>query len=217
MDASVYLRPCDKTIQDCRDRFCNFARFGGFPKFKEIGMRIYVAAPFPDRDRAREVRDTLVEDGHSVTARWLDMEHTDYGTEARFATMDVADVEKADLLLVLGGPGSRGGKHTELGIALAHRKPVIVIGEAEQVFHHHPLVWCNGDWRTIINNFAWKVIVGAVDGKILWNEWGDDKTVNLSKSGSFKLHECPEGRRYPEYAIPEPRPGESWIWESALA
>lgn len=76
--------------------------------------------------------------GILVTSRWHD-----YGSmnQTQASVMDVEDVEKADLVLcVTGDRHSRGGKHAEVGAALALGKPVLLLGPREMVHHYNPLV-----------------------------------------------------------------------------
>lgn len=106
-------------------------------------MKIYVAASFTkQKTEAAEVAATLRAVGHVITSRWLEVE-PEYDTSdmSRHALMDEADVRVADVIVCLtGDTASRGGRHTEVGIAIALNKRVILIGPREQVFHWHPLV-----------------------------------------------------------------------------
>lgn len=107
----------------------------------------YLAASYPRKDEAIIVRDQLLIHGFECTSRWLDGrpgEGYEKGVSAmpsRFAIEDAEDVVRGDFLVSLtGDTKSRGGRHTELGIAIALGKRCFLLGELEQVFHHHPLV-----------------------------------------------------------------------------
>jgi hypothetical protein len=56
--------------------------------------------------------------------------------------MDFDDVREADVCIAFtepaDGPQGRGGRHTELGIALALGQRVIIVGPREHVFHCLP-------------------------------------------------------------------------------
>lgn len=123
-------------------------------------MKVYLAAPYVARDTLRVCADELVGIGITVTSSWLrgqaDIQigsgaALDESDEAvrEHCRQDFADVAKADTLVVFTGlaiesmriPGGNGpmlhtgGRHVETGYALARDIPVIVIGDAENVFH----------------------------------------------------------------------------------
>jgi hypothetical protein len=51
------------------------------------------------------------------------------------------DVIMSDEVVCLSGDAySKGGRHSEVGAAIALGKRVWLIGPREQVFHYHPLV-----------------------------------------------------------------------------
>jgi len=113
-------------------------------------VKVYLAAKFEQQKTMRGVRDFLVNDGHEVTSRWIDVEHesdeahtvTDSLRE-HYAAMDVDDVLKADVLVAFsnprGEPGTGGGRHVEFGIALQAGKFIIVVGpKGEHIFHYWP-------------------------------------------------------------------------------
>lgn len=98
----------------------------------------YLAASFPQRAEARKIAEMIPA---VCTSRWLHGKHEEYGTEAEFAATDVDDVRSAEAIIVLTGDSrTRGGRHTELGIALALGKKCYIVGPREQVFHYHPEV-----------------------------------------------------------------------------
>jgi len=78
-----------------------------------------------------------------VRARWLTGTHegaTDPKTLAWCAEEDMEDIKNADLLIAFSEHPhvgfTSGGRHVELGFALAYWKRVVVIGPAENLFHH---------------------------------------------------------------------------------
>lgn len=108
---------------------------------------IYLCAAFGRQAEMRHYRTTLQRDGYTVTSRWIDMPAvapTDPAAQGDIAEVCLIDVARADALIAYTEPvGSAyftGGRHVEVGIALAWGMPVYVIGPVENVFHCHPRV-----------------------------------------------------------------------------
>jgi nucleoside 2-deoxyribosyltransferase len=105
-------------------------------------MKIYVAGPWKHRDKARIAADQLTLAGHTVISRWL-REHEDsihHVALQREAMHDVQDLEQCSAVVYLNIEKSEG-KATELGMALALGKLVILVGERENnVFLHLPQI-----------------------------------------------------------------------------
>lgn len=107
-----------------------------------IGIKAYIAAPWPIRERAIAVRRLLALRGIQCTAGWL--------TDARLslddatATMDLSDVARADVLVAINpvawADQGTGGRHVELGFALGLQKPIVLLGVRSNIFHHLNLV-----------------------------------------------------------------------------
>ncbi len=120
--------------------------------------RVYLAARFKRIEEMRRHAEQLMPIGYEITSRWLDevdgkpfaqtsskvVELMTDDEAMDCAINDLEGVEQCDLLLAFtdrrGSRHTGGGRHTELGAALALRKEVFLIGEAEQVFHCHPTV-----------------------------------------------------------------------------
>ena len=102
-------------------------------------IRVYIAAPFIHRDKAREARDYLIREGYEVTAHWLDLESDsdDPPMLRREAQQDWHDVITANVLLLLNISKSEG-KAVEQGIALQKGIPIVAIGRPSNVFHRLP-------------------------------------------------------------------------------
>jgi nucleoside 2-deoxyribosyltransferase len=100
-------------------------------------MKIYIAAPYPLRNYARQVADMLVEHGFIVTARWM-KDGDELSDE--WARNDLDDVRSADLLLAINSEVWRnkgtGGRHIEFGYALALGKKIVVMGVRTNIFHY---------------------------------------------------------------------------------
>lgn len=124
-------------------------------------MRIYLASRFSRKDELRGYAQQLERMGHSVTSRWLYGEHDvadEYAMtveeQALFAAHDLMDIEHADMLIAFTEPAhsdaSRGGRHVELGYALARQKRVIVIGYRENIFCCLPGVLYLETWQDLV-------------------------------------------------------------------
>ena len=130
-------------------------------------MKIYLAAPYAARDILKEHVPLFEYHGHEITCGWLKgtrpLGESSYGisevstqeeVEAH-AQMDLEDVEQADVVVLytagyvaeIGGLDpvahnlTSGGRHVEVGYALAKGKPVIVIGPLENIFQRGLCLW----------------------------------------------------------------------------
>lgn len=118
---------------------------------------IYLAARFGRRDELVEYSRLLFDRGYLTTSRWLtqhqkiDLHAKDASYTERqrmeFAIHDYEDVLRAQRIIAFtedpreNAPGGRrGGRHVELGIALAAGKHIYVVGHRENVFCHLPQV-----------------------------------------------------------------------------
>lgn len=108
-------------------------------------MRVYIAADSYMQAQVRQLRDELVALGVEVTSRWIDAKLEAFNPTSevdlqRAAENNFSDIERA-VFLVAYNPKSRhmsgtGGRHVEMGYALARYKPVLYVGESlENVFH----------------------------------------------------------------------------------
>jgi hypothetical protein len=114
------------------------ARFSRLPELIEYKHEIEALAP------ALEAEVT-------VNSRWLLGGHEWVGTpdeeipvehNAGFAQDDIDDLMAADLIVCFtesprSGP-ARGGRHVEMGYALAKGKPILTVGHRENVFYCLP-------------------------------------------------------------------------------
>lgn len=116
----------------------------------------YLAARFGRRAELEGYVPLFNKCGFDVTARWV------YGGEAGLtrtdiAVMDLNDVLAADCFILFTEeykslqPG--GGRFVEFGYALALDKQVIVIGDYENVFTHHPDVKVFKDLDTFVLHY----------------------------------------------------------------
>lgn len=123
---------------------------------------IYLASRYSRRDELKDYADQLMRAGHMVTSRWLYGDHqisddglSEEGSEAErlwFAMEDYEDLKAADTIINFTEPprsvASRGGRHVEFGMAVAHGHKLIVVGHRENVFHCLPLVEFFPDWKS---------------------------------------------------------------------
>lgn len=100
-------------------------------------MKIYIAAPYPTRDAAIAAMHQLEALGHMITSRWLKAPDELADEHAR---KDLADVAEADALIALNPAGwediGTGGRHVELGYALALDKQIVLVGRRSNIFHY---------------------------------------------------------------------------------
>lgn len=109
-------------------------------------MKIFVSGKIGVHDTVQQAMRALEKRGHQITFDWTLIEHLrpyeeNAATAARAATLEVAGVKRADLLVMF--VHERGvGMFVEFGVALALDKPVVVIGlpPARTMFFFHPLV-----------------------------------------------------------------------------
>lgn len=120
-------------------------------------MLIYLCAAYERRLFMLAQADALESAGHSVVSRWVFGEHEGGAltpeASARYAREDLEDLDRAHVLIAMGEHRGRyfsGGRHVELGYALARRKIVILVGPAENVFHHSDGVHRVNTWGEVL-------------------------------------------------------------------
>jgi nucleoside 2-deoxyribosyltransferase len=107
-------------------------------------LKIYIAAPWVRRPEAIAAGDRFIAAGHTLTCQWFTHETdgdpldstgvTCNPDSIRFqANEDIADVRRADVLVVLNLQKSEG-KAVETGIALAAGIPVVSVGPRSNIF-----------------------------------------------------------------------------------
>jgi nucleoside 2-deoxyribosyltransferase len=109
-------------------------------------IRVYLAGRYARRSELRTVAEELRDHGYEVTSRWLFEDASipegvlaPQGRALEVAEMDFEDVRCSDMCIAFtehrDSPQGKGGRHTELGVALALDQDVILIGPREHVFH----------------------------------------------------------------------------------
>lgn len=113
-------------------------------------MKVYIASAYQTRDTVRAHVADLTSVGIQCTSRWLNEKveitpgtvgaATDLSDEAvrQHVSTDLTDVAAADTLVLFTASATGhiggGGRHVEMGYALALDKHVVVIGTPENVF-----------------------------------------------------------------------------------
>lgn len=109
---------------------------------RKIGIKVYVAAPWIDKDLAQAVGDLVEAANCNITHKWWLFEGQEEDASTAFkqecAELDVNGVKSADCLLLINSNKSEG-KAVEQGIAIANSLPIIVIGEQKSnIFQYLP-------------------------------------------------------------------------------
>lgn len=139
-------------------------------------MKIYLAARYSRRIELCQYKAELEAMGHLITSRWLNGSHQidhdgqpigEHGEKLfeegegesadamrrRFVTEDVADVQRADIMIAFTeaprSGHSRGGRHVELGLAIAWEKAIFIVGPFENLFCYLPQITQRLDWESV--------------------------------------------------------------------
>lgn len=141
-------------------------------------MRIYLAGPYSKREQLRAYGDELTRVGFTIASTWLEETHEiNAGTTGAASALtddqvsghamtDLLDVERSDLLVLFTAPSvglapeqnTSGGRHVETGYALALKKPVIVVGEPENVFHRLRTITVVPDWHEAVLELSHRLV-----------------------------------------------------------
>jgi nucleoside 2-deoxyribosyltransferase len=102
-----------------------------------VNLSVYLAAPFELRPDAIRLMHWLEARGVTVTSTWL---RQDDEVSDMHARQDLADVDRADVLVALNPPewsrAGTGGRHVEFGYAVAKGKRIVLCGSRSNMFHH---------------------------------------------------------------------------------
>jgi nucleoside 2-deoxyribosyltransferase len=124
-------------------------------------LNVYLASRHEDRPEIVKIRKCLIANNINVTSRWLtqggvikqligvrkcDIVENQREGCLRVQTNDLEDIDAADVVVVFSPKkafcNSTGGRHVEFGYALGTKKPLILVGFRENVFHWNPKVVC---------------------------------------------------------------------------
>lgn len=118
-------------------------------------MKIYIAAPWKDKELMPAIADRVEGAGHSITHKWWLVENTPESDRTvqilrDQALKDVLGVKESDLVLVINSAKSEG-KSLEQGVAIGDNKPIVIVGKRGEfsmnVFHY-------------LDNYRWVETVG---------------------------------------------------------
>lgn len=111
-------------------------------------MKVYLANQYRHKELMKLAATELRSKGIEVTSTWPDEPHEpnaqmdDLSGEhlVEYAYRDLLEISQADYMVFFSvsptTPTVRGGRHVEFGYALGLRKPVLVVGPKENIFHH---------------------------------------------------------------------------------
>lgn len=155
-------------------------------------MRIMLSAPYELRPVMEAYSRHLEHSGHVVTSRWVTGAH-ELNSEVLlpgYCLEDEQDVKDANVLLFYAGPGARkrkmrGGAHTEVGMALAQGKTVLILGSRQNVFHFHPNIvrlanfaaadrWLGSNRPVPVYTMGGHVLMHDDDGLFRWRDQNVD-------------------------------------------
>lgn len=141
-------------------------------------MRVYLAGPYAKREQLRAYGEELTRVGFTVCSSWLEETHeinagtvdsaaelTDEAVD-KHAVEDLVDVQRSDLLVVFTAKSLgltrdeafSGGRHVETGYALALGKPVVVVGDPENVFHRLSRVTVVPTWHEAVLELSARLV-----------------------------------------------------------
>jgi nucleoside 2-deoxyribosyltransferase len=110
-------------------------------------FKVFIAGWFEARGVMTELASLLTDEGFTVTSRWIntpkgvsDFYGLHENTIRIHAAKDIEDLNAANLVILVNpkrhhGKG-RGGRHWEVGYAYGRGKPIIIVGEPENLYHY---------------------------------------------------------------------------------
>lgn len=123
-------------------------------------VKIYLASKYARLEEMELVALYLMNAyGYDITSRWV-FGGEDGFSQEEIALFDLEDVAEADTVISFTEEPNiytTGGRHVELGYALALGKRMVCIGPRENVFHHHPEI----EWYDSVND--WLKVEGVYD------------------------------------------------------
>ena len=116
-------------------------------------MKMYIASSYSRKTEAQDLERRFSLYGVESVSGWLHRPGGYPNTLEDDARQDLTDIAKADVLLcITGDTETHGGRHTEIGIALALHKEVFIKGPHEQIFHH----LCK-DWKVLCERIGFSL------------------------------------------------------------
>ena len=103
--------------------------------------------------RSLEEQRQLFSEGKTKIDGVGQLSNHNHTPDVRCAEIDVADIEACEIVIVFSETpretNSRGGRHVELGMALALKKRIFVVGPVENVFMSLPQIQRVGTFRQL--------------------------------------------------------------------
>lgn len=127
-------------------------------------MRVYMAAQYGRKFEIKEYANQAESVGIKVGADWLNeseapdtkLNEVNDSTLASYAQKDWWDIGACDMFVFFAEKQDpqppRGGRHVEFGIAAALGKPIVVVGDPENIFHYLPGIDIDffNDWNSAL-------------------------------------------------------------------
>jgi hypothetical protein len=124
-------------------------------------IKVYLASRYARREEMAEYAKRLQKLGFDITSNWVWGKHDivgNPGNTKQFATMDRADLLRADLVINFAEPKEldypRGSRHTEFGMAYERGKVCYVVGkfgtDLENIFHSLEGVLVFENWDDLL-------------------------------------------------------------------
>ena len=93
-------------------------------------MKLYIGGSSQDIPRINHIMEVLKGENYTITHDWTQSFKEEVKDYEQAVRDDLAGIFSADMLiLVFEKPLPYKGTHTELGLAIAWRKPVIILGK----------------------------------------------------------------------------------------
>lgn len=121
-------------------------------------MNVYLAARYERRAEMVVLSLELERYNIITTSRWIDgsqEEKEEYF--ARYAQECIDDIRCADVIVLFAEKTKgRGGRHVELGYALALERPIVIVGGHEHIFSYLPEIIHVPDWdKALMVLYSW--------------------------------------------------------------
>lgn len=105
-------------------------------------MKFYIAGRNSKRNEIKRMQNALINEGHQITVDWTDdkfirpySEHKELSE--KYAKLSVDGVKQCDVFLIISDEAGMG-MYVELGVAIALKKKVIVLGDKNSMFYFYP-------------------------------------------------------------------------------
>lgn len=169
----------------------------------EVPVKLYIASKSEHGTKWQAMRHVLAGVGVEIVSTWID--ESGPGESADMTDLWVrciAEAASCDLLVAVHHGGEIWkGAFVEIGAALAHARPVYVVGNPPGSWSEHPLVRFAGSIEDAIEDF-WKLPAPSVHPRELEVErdLSDRLAAELAKWGWGDMHYGVEQAQEPQVA-----------------